>query len=372
MTDHDDDFDRMARAAGAALRRPAPEDGLMRVRAVRKRRQVVRTTMVGVAGLALLVAGVSLAKGDRTQVGDTPTTSPPTTTVAPVAVQQPLALSTAPDGYAPVGYALAGQGTRPAGGEATRGAVFVQRDATGAIVERVVVYLRDDIYRGEPGIGIPIPQNLAPAEGSALTDFTGDGVARLDYGLFERGYLILEAHYENRTSSGALTDAMQAIAASLLITPGQDLATSGSLPEGWSLATASAPPEEVVPSYFQAFEKAQPGSGNKITVDNRFLVDPGFPYWVAFQTMQPVIVRGHAGYDTFNYDYGTGGDTPQPTDVSSMLIWEEAPGHWVTLWAGGMTTEQALALADQLIPVPVAGWGAVQGAATSTTTTTLG
>lgn len=362
MTNHNDDFDRMARAAGAALRRPAPEGALMRVRAVRKRRQVVRTTMVGVAGLAILVAGVSLAKGGSDDPAGTPTTVQEN-------VRYPLGLSATPQGYA-----LRGQGVRPSTGESTRGAVFVKRDGSGTIVERVVLYLRDDIYRGAPGTAIPIPANLAPAEGSELQFFTPNRTVRLSYGLFERGHLILEAYHEDRTTSGALTDAMQAIAASLVIAADSDLVPSGDLPEGWSLATSGPQPWDVAGPYVQAFEVDQPDGGNKVMVENWF-VGPGFPYWMAYQTLQPVTVRGHEGYVTFSNEFGPDGTTATPTNESSMLIWEEAPGHWVTLWAGGMTTEQAVAIADQLLAVSSTDWvplGDFAGAATGTTTTTLG
>lgn len=361
MTNHNDDFDRMARAAGAALRRPAPEGALMRVRAVRKRRQVVRTTMVGLAAVAIVVAGVYAAKGDR-RVSDAPTTPVPSTVDMPV-VESPVALSTVPEGFRPDGRSV-----RPAGGEATVGAVFVQRDTGGTMTERVVAYLRDDIYRGQPGIGVPTPANLQPVEGSSLTLFTPTRSVRLEYGLGDRGYLILVADHDDLSTTGALTDAMQAIAASLAVEPGLQLGVAGDLPEGWSLATASAPPEEVVPAFYQAFEVDQPDGGNKIMVDNRFIQDSGYPYWVAYQTLAPVTVRGHEGFVTFHNEYGPSGDTPEPTNESAMLIWEETPGHWVTLWAGGMTTEEALALADQLVPVPVGDWGAEGGFATTTTT----
>jgi len=365
MTNHDDDFDRMARSAGAALRRPAPEDGLTRVRAVRKRRQVVRTTMVGVAGLAILAAGVFVARGGS----DDPATSP-TTTVQEI-VRYPLGLSATPQGYA-----LRGQGVRQSSGESTRGAVLVKRDDSGTIVERVVVYLRDDIYRGVPGAAVPTPANLAPAEGSELQFFTPNRTVRLSYGLFERGHLILEAYHEDRTTSGALTDAMQAIAASLGVGPGVQLAFPGDLPQGWSLATSGPQPWDLTGPYVQAYEVDRPDGGNKVMVENWFVpASSGFPYWMAYQTLQPVTVRGHEGFVTFSNEYGSDGLTATPTNESSMLIWEEAPDHWVTLWAGGMTTEQALAIADQLTAVASTDWvplGDFAGATSGTTTTTLG
>ena len=368
MTNHDDDFDRMARSAGAALRRPAPEDGLIQVRAIRKRRQTVRTTMVGVAGLAIVMAGVALAQGRRDNDAGTPTAPVPATTLAPRPTLRPLALPTVPKRFA-----LAGQGIRPVADENVRGAVFVKRDADNVQIERVIVRLSDEVYRGEPGLQIPIPANLAPAEGSAITLFNSNRAVQMDYGLGNRGSLVLFAYHDDPSSYGALTDEMQQIAATLSFTPGQPIGTVGTLPEGWSLAAAGSLPYDVAPSYVQAFEIDRPDGGNKVIVENRFLHDASFPYWSEFQHMLSLTttIRGHAGFVTVVNNYGPDGASVEPVNVSSMLTWEESPDQWVTLWAGGMTTEQALALADQLVSVPVADWGSKGDFATTTTTTTL-
>lgn len=348
MSDHDYDpeFEQMARAAGAALRRPAPEDGPMRARGIRKHRHVVRATMVGVGALAIVGAGVYIAQGKSIDDASTPTT-----TAAPAAAQYPLAFPTAPDGYA-----LAGQSVRPAVNDgAVRGAVFVKRDATNAIVERVLVELTDDAYNGAPGLALPSPANLAPVSASS-SRVVGPGMLVAEYGLGDRGRLRLWAYHDDPATYGTVTDAMQAVAAALSITPGQDLGAAGTLPEGWSLVAAGSP-ERTEPDYFQAFELDRPDGGKPVTVDNRFTDDQGFPYWMAYQTLQPITVRGHMGFITFY-------------NASPMLIWEEVPGQWVTLFATGMTTDEALALADQLAPVATANWGP-DGVAVPTTTTTL-
>ncbi|MDO8391500.1 MAG: hypothetical protein Q7V57_13550 [Actinomycetota bacterium] len=281
-----------------------------------------------------------------------------TTTVEVAPTGQPLELPAAPEGYAP-----AGQGIRPAGGEAVRGAVFVQRDANNVQVEEVIVRFGPiNLVSGEtPRTPIPVPANLAPAVQSDIVITQQDRTVRVQYDLGDHGNLMLESFHEDESTSGALADDMQAIAAALLLTPGEPINDEGVLPEGWSLVASGDIPEEIVPGYYQAFEVDRPDGGNKVSVENRFIHDPAFPFWIGYRSMLPVqtvTVRGHAGTVIFVNEYNWDGVSSVPVNESSMLIWEEAPDHWVTLWAGGMTTEQAVALADRLVPVAISDWGA--------------
>lgn len=99
--DVDPEFDARARAAGRALREPAPPDGLTRVRAAKRRRTAVQTGAV--TAVALLVVGgiaVVLRGGDdTTQITDVP----PTETTAPTsAVIDPSPNESAPVDSSPV------------------------------------------------------------------------------------------------------------------------------------------------------------------------------------------------------------------------------------------------------------------------------
>jgi hypothetical protein len=102
----DDQFEQMARNAGAALRRPAPSDGVARVRSARRRQQVVRssiaagaTAIVVVVGLIVLTRPSDQAiapteSPDATNSATTTTPAPTTsTTTTVVAGPQPLTLT---------------------------------------------------------------------------------------------------------------------------------------------------------------------------------------------------------------------------------------------------------------------------------------
>ena len=102
MTNHHDPdadarIDEIARAAGGALRRPAPADGITRAQRSRRSKQTTRLALAGTAVLALGVVGVAAFGGkDSNRVGpaDTiittvPSTEQPTTTAAPNPVGAP-------------------------------------------------------------------------------------------------------------------------------------------------------------------------------------------------------------------------------------------------------------------------------------------
>lgn len=102
MTDHltphdtphdtptDDEFERLARAAGAELRRPAPPDGMQRVRAVRRRQQVTRSVMAGGAAVLIVGMGTFVALRANDDGGDVATLPDPTVPEpAPTTVPEP-------------------------------------------------------------------------------------------------------------------------------------------------------------------------------------------------------------------------------------------------------------------------------------------
>jgi hypothetical protein len=351
------DFVRQGPALTVAGRQPAAPQRRYGVLAA-----ACLVLVAGIAGAVLLNARSSAPATSASTAAATNTTAlnPATTAAGSLPVFRPLALSTSPGGDV-----FTGLGVRPASGEATHGAVFVKRDGQG-ITERVTARLRAEIYRGNPGQGIPIPANLAPAVGSAVTAFTQSRTLRVEYGLGDRGDLIFDAYHDDPSSNAALSNAIQTIAAQLSVIPGHDITVTGALPDGWSLAATGTPPEELVPSYHQTIDLA--AGGHRIIVENRFVDDPAFPFWMSCQTLVPVTVRGHAGYVTFDNDYGPDGTTVKPTKRRSMLIWEESPENWVTLLATDLTSAQAIALADELVPAPVTSWQADTSAAATTTT----
>lgn len=84
-TEDDARFDEMARAAGRALRRPAPADGLNSVRRSHRHRQVVNVATATVGAAALIVATVALLGRHQTE-HHTITASPTTLATTPTTV----------------------------------------------------------------------------------------------------------------------------------------------------------------------------------------------------------------------------------------------------------------------------------------------
>src|SRR5262245_57995315 len=89
--DDDPVFDELARRAGAALRRPAPEDGVRVIAHRYRRRQALKVSAVGgsavVATLLALVVVSQRDDPDRvTPAESVPATFPSPTAVAPVPV----------------------------------------------------------------------------------------------------------------------------------------------------------------------------------------------------------------------------------------------------------------------------------------------
>jgi hypothetical protein len=93
MTDHltphdidaadDEAFEQLARAAGAELRRPAPPDGMQRLRAARRRQQVTRSVVAGGAAVLLVGMGTFVALRGTDDPGDLATQPDPTVPTTP-------------------------------------------------------------------------------------------------------------------------------------------------------------------------------------------------------------------------------------------------------------------------------------------------
>ncbi len=73
MTDHpdqpDDAFEQLARRAGAALRRPAPEDGVARLEAARRRQRIVRSSIAAGASAILVIVGLIIVTLSNRRLG---------------------------------------------------------------------------------------------------------------------------------------------------------------------------------------------------------------------------------------------------------------------------------------------------------------
>ena len=85
--DGDDDaaFDELARRAGAALRRPAPEDGVSVIAHRRRRQQALKATVVGGVAVATLIVALVVVSNRDDPAGLRPVDSPPATLPATTA-----------------------------------------------------------------------------------------------------------------------------------------------------------------------------------------------------------------------------------------------------------------------------------------------
>jgi WD40 repeat protein len=82
VVDDTSGFDELAARAGAALRRPAPEHGIVDVVRLGQRRRVVTAVVAGGAAIVLIVAGVTLIRHDSDAKPVGPVTPITATTVA--------------------------------------------------------------------------------------------------------------------------------------------------------------------------------------------------------------------------------------------------------------------------------------------------
>ena len=322
------------RYQGHETRRPQRRVGLVAACVV---------TLLGVAGLVLLERRPAVEPADQAaSVSSTPIS------VATVPTMRPLEL-----GDAPEGLKLVGQGVRPAAEDDLYSAVFVKRGAHGDVVDRVIVRIGElSLYVGDRTISPP-PNLTTATSGDIHID---SQTVRVEYALGPLGNLALDGFHVDEQADLALAEQMQALAAALDVADGTGISVIGQLPAGWELATAGVEPVQTAPSFYQAFEIDTPEGGPKIVVDNRESDDAAYPYWVMAQTLEPAQIRGHGGYVTTE-SYYSGAGTPgaptvaNPTSSATTLIWEETPGHWVTMWVADQTTEEAIRLANALVAI---------------------
>jgi hypothetical protein len=361
----------------AMYRRPARA----RAAAYRSRRFLV----AGAAIAAFVVGGLFLIErrpADRPADNPGPSVSSPTTTTPPLfdAAHPPVALTNAP-----AGYALVGQFVRPAGGgQNLRSAIFVHRDAKGIIDGKVLARFGNfqligvnpsdgSLPPADPGFyqqAVTPPTNLTAATSGNVYIELDARVIHLQFPLGDLGSLTLDSFNLDAATDLAVTQQMQQIAATLQLTP-TAIDVTGTLPDGWALAVAGTEPETVNQNFSQAFEVDTPDGGNKVIISNMSTNDSGMPYWEMDETLQPIDIRGHAGFVSTHHYPPTNTNAPPPANPSgaTTLIWPESPDHWVVVRADDMNTAQVLALANQLTPSSNGQWQ--QAGAPGPTTTTI-
>jgi hypothetical protein len=338
-----------------------------------------RRILVTSAAAALVVGGlIWIERRPTDSPSDTPplsTSTSPTTTPLFDAAHVPLQLTPAP-----AGYALVGQFVRPAGVMRLRSAVFVQRDAQGAIVGRVLARLGDLSLIGtsegtsQPGFyqqPITPPPNLTTATTGSLYIEQDSRVIHVQFPLGDLGNLMLDSYHLDAATDLATAAQMQQIVAALQISASGDITVPGSLPDGWGLATAGVEPEVAIQRFEQNFEVDTPDGGNRILLYNLMTADAGIPYWEMDETLEPLEVRGHAGFVSTHTQVAPPAGLPNVAGSAlarTTLIWLEAPAHWVILRGEGMTTDQLVAIANQLTAASSGEWRA-PGAPIPTTTT---
>ncbi len=316
--------------------------------------------LVGVAGLVLLERRPDAEPADRPAAASTTPVS-----VAAVPTMRPLELTDAPEGLK-----LVGQGVRPAAGQDLQAAVFVMRDIDGNVVDRVIARVGElSLYLGDTAISPPT--NLTTATSGDI--YIDSRTVRVEYALGALGNLALDGVHVDEQTDAALAGQMQQLAAALDVADGKGIGVSGQLPAGWELAAAGVEPEQTVPSFYQAFEVDTSDGGPKIIIDNRASNDAGFPYWMMERTLEPAQIRGHDGYVTTQDFYSDAGapTVANPTSAATTLIWEEASGHWVTMWVADQTTEEAIRLANDLVAIDQSQWHLPRASESAMSSTSL-
>ena len=95
--DPNDVFEQMARNAGAALRRPAPSDGIARLQSARRRQRLVRTSIgVGASALFIVIGLIVLNRPSEKTIA--PSDSPEATTAVTAGATTTPSTSTIPAG----------------------------------------------------------------------------------------------------------------------------------------------------------------------------------------------------------------------------------------------------------------------------------
>lgn len=344
-----------------------------------------RRILVAAAAIAAVVVG-GLFLIER-RPADRPADNPASSSVAtPTTIplfdpaQPPVELT-----IAPAGFALVGQVVRPAGGgQDIRSAVFVRRDEQGTIDGKILARFGNfGVIGVDPSDGsllppnstvfyqqvVTPPPNLAAATSSNVYIDLGPRMIYLQFPLGDLGSLTLQSFNLDAANDLVVAQQMQQIAATLQLTP-TAINVTGALPDGWELAVSGLEPETLNQTFFQAYEVDTPAGGNKVLISNMSTNDAAMPYWEMDETLQPLDIRGHAGFVSTHTYPPTNPNFPPPGNPanSTTLIWPETPGHWVILRADDMNTDQVIALANQLTPAHNGQWQ-LPGASTATTTT---
>jgi hypothetical protein len=182
----DDAFERMARTAGAALRRPAPSDGVARLQSARRRQQLVRTAIASGASAVVVIVGLIVLNRPSEETiapSDSPLTSttlvPATTTTSTTTTT-----TTVPEGLN-LKYTLAGiDGLVPSGDPQSSdasnyGTLVSAWSSTAGVTDAYVVLgeLSEAISRPGPegdmtSVSIQVPDGQA----YLVTDNGADGL----------------------------------------------------------------------------------------------------------------------------------------------------------------------------------------------------
>ena len=341
-----------------------------------------RRILVAAAAITVFFVGglflIQQRPADRPADNPNPSVSTSTTTPLFDPAHPPLELANAP-----AGFALVGQSIRPAGGgQNLRSAIFVHRDGQGIINRKVLARTGNfqligpvdgSLLPPDPAVfyqqAVTPPPNLTAATSGNVYIELDARVIHLQFPLGDLGSLTLDSFNLDAATDLDVAQRLQQYAATLQLTP-TAVTVNAALPEGWELGVSGLEPETVNQNYFQAFEVDTPDGGNKVTISNMSTNDAGVPYWEMDDTLQPIDIRGHAGFVTTHTYPPTNPNFPPPSNpaVATTLIWPEAPGHWIILRADDMNTDQVLALANQLTSASNGQWQQ-PGAPTPTTTT---
>ena len=332
-----------------------------------------RRNVGSIAAAAVLVAGVVGLYVVQTRPGpsnsdhaDAPVVSDPG--------PPPLQLLTTPSGYL-----LGASGLSQLTGDQFASAVFVHRDVNGSVTGKLTARAgaaQNCAANSPHQLGIEsvvsLPSNLPTVTSG---HFYADSQFRhlsLGYVLGAAGQLCLDMFNADASTDSAAAETMQAIAAALTIGPGNTIGVQAPLPQGWVLA-APGPEPSNIKTFYQGYSTslADRQVWQRLTVSHIYTGADGLRFWLTDETLQPVTVRGHQGYVTAHrYVPGEnawgGGVEGGRIDVHT-LMWQENPGTWTTLRGDDMSTDQLLALADQLVSMPPDQWQQLAAAPFTTT-----
>ncbi len=269
----------------------------------------------------------------------------------------------------PSGYLFAGIGLRPLTGNQFASAVFIHRDTDGNVTGKLIaragggqvcaaLELTSQLIAS---VSVVVPANLVGATGGRFYAEPQYRHLSLGYVLGDGRYLCFDMFNADESTDAAAEATMQAIAAAIAIGPGNSLAVQTPLPDGWVFAAVGPEPLNIK-TFYQGYSTslADREVQHHLEIDNVYTADDGLHYWLTEESLQPITVRGHQGYVTSHqYVPGEnawgGGVQGGRTDVHT-LIWQEIPGTWTIIRGDDMSTEQLLAVADELVPMPQNEW----------------